>query len=162
YLDSSSSSMGFLPARGSAPAPSRLRGAPLGVLLDDEREIVVRPLERALDATAVDEDGGRRLDAQARTRADVLRDAGHGGGVVEAGAELRDVEAEVARVAEEAVAVEGLLMLEEQVVVLPESILLTGALRGGRGLAGVGMKLLLHLAIAAAVEREVAEDQLHV
>src|SRR5262249_45366581 len=128
YLDSSSSSMRFLPARGSAPAPRRLCAARLGVLLDGERVVVVRPLERTLDATAVDEDGGCRLDAQVRTCADVLGDASHGGGIVETGPELRDVEVEVARVAEEAVAVERLLMLEEQVVVLPEPILLAGAL----------------------------------
>src|SRR5262249_60775927 len=79
-----------------------------------------------------------------------------------AGPELGDVEVEVARIAEQAVAVERFLMLEEQVVVLPEPALPSGALRGRRGQAGVGMELLLHLAVAAAVERKVSEHELHV
>src|SRR5262249_53580775 len=138
----------WVPSGGSsAPAPRRLRGARLGVLLDDDGEVVVRTLERSLDPPSVDEDGGRRLDAEAGAGADVLRDAGHRGGVVEAGPELGDVEVEVARIAEQAVAVERLLMLEEQVVVLPEPALPSGALRGRRGQAGVGMELLLHLAV---------------
>src|SRR5262249_61693440 len=84
------------------------------------------------------------------------------GGVVEAGPDIGEVEVEVARIAEQAVAVERLLMLEEQVVVLPEPALPSGALRGRRGLAGVGMELLLHLAVTPAVERKVTEHELHV
>src|SRR5262249_58799244 len=112
---------GILPAGSLAPAPRRLGGARLGFLLDDDREVVVRTLERSLHPAPVDEDGGRRFDAETCARADVLGDAGHRRGVVEARTELADVEAEVARVAEEALAVERLLMLEELVVVFPEA-----------------------------------------
>ena len=85
---------------------------------------------------------GRRLDAErACPRATSAAMRSMRRGIVEAGAERRDVEADVARVAEQAVAVERLLILEQQVVVLPEASELARALRGGRRQAGVGVEL---------------------
>ena len=86
----------------------------------------------------------------------------HRGGIVEARPERGDVEPDVARVAKEAVAVERLLMLEEHVVVFPEAPEPAGALGGGRRQARVRVQLHLHARIAPAVERKVAEDELHV
>src|SRR5262249_59231359 len=77
-------------------------------------------------------------------------------------AERGDVETDLARVAEEAVPVERLLMLEEHVVVFPEPSEPPRALGGGRRQAGVGMQLLLHARVAPAVERKVTKDQLDV
>ena len=103
------------------------------VLLDDESIVVVRPVESSLDRAAIDEERGRRRDTHARPRLHVHPDARPRRGVVEAGPERRDVEVEVARVAEEALALEVIVILEEEVVVLPEPILLRGALGGDRG-----------------------------
>src|SRR5262249_51719277 len=150
------------PAGWSAPAPRRLEGACLGVFFDDERIVVVGSLERSLDAPPVDEDGGGGFHPEPRARVDVGRDAAHRAGVVETGAEGGDVETEIAPGAEQTVAVEGLLILEEHVVVLPETPLASCALRGGGGQTRVGMELLLHAVVAAAVEGKVPEDQLHV
>src|SRR5262249_27246725 len=120
---------------------------------------VVRPVEGPLDGAAVDEEGGGRGDARARPRLHVGTDARPRGRFVEAGAEGRDVEVEVPRVAEEAVALQGLVILEQEVVVLPESILLRGALRRDRGKTGIGMHRAGYVAVAARIEREVAEHE---
>src|SRR4030095_5224410 len=89
-------------------------------------------------------------------------DAVHRGGIVQTGPEGGDVELQLARIAEQAVAVERLLVLEQLVVVLPEPAEASGTLcRRGRA-AGVGMELLLQPVVARAVERVVAEDELHV
>src|SRR2546425_11233707 len=97
------------------------------LLLDDEGIVVVRPVEGPLDRATIDEEGGGGGDAHARPRLHVHPDARLRGGVVEAGPERRDVEGEVARVAEEALALEAGGILEEEVVVLPRPILLRGA-----------------------------------
>src|ERR671930_335428 len=118
-----------------------------GMLFDDERVVVV---------DAVGESPG------ARTGLDVLADAREGGGIVEAGGERAQIEPELARVAEQALALEVLVVLEEDVVVFPEPLLPAGALRRARREAGGGMERALHVGVAARVEREVAEDQAHV
>src|SRR2546428_9532885 len=80
------------------------------VLLDDESIVVVRPVESSLDRAAIDEERGRRRDTRARPRLHVHPDARPRRGVVEAAPERRDVEVEVARVAQEAVALAGVVM----------------------------------------------------
>src|SRR5881394_2578436 len=67
-----------------------------------------------------------------------------------------------ARVAEEALALEVLVVLDQDVVVLPEAVLPSRTLRRARGEAGVGMERRLHVAVAAGVEREVPEHEAHV
>src|SRR5262249_20232644 len=112
----------------TASARSRVTGRFPVVLFDDERVVIVGPIERPFDGAAVDEVGGSRGAAHARPRLHVRADAGPRGGLVEAGAEGRDVEVEVPRVAEEVLALQVLVVLEQEVVVLPEAILLRCAL----------------------------------
>src|SRR2546427_8353663 len=146
---------------GSAGA---LRAARLpGMVLDDGRVVVVDAAgDRAGSRRAVEEGRGGGLAPAARPRLDVLADAREGRGIVQAGCERGQVEPELARVAEEALPLEVLVVLEEDVVVLPEPLLPGGALRRARGEAGGGMERPLHVAVAARVEREVPEDQAHV
>src|SRR5438552_9605406 len=129
------------------------------VLLDDESIVEVRPVESSLDRAAIDEERWRRRDTHARPRLHVHPDARPRRRVIEAGPESRDVEVELARVAEEALALEVIVILEEEVVVLPEPILLRGALCGDGGEASVGVNRARDVTVAARVEGEVAEDE---
>src|SRR2546428_6308431 len=133
-----------------------------GMLLDDERVVVVDAVgERPGDRPAVEEERRGGIDPGARAGLDVLADAREGRGVVQAGCERGQVEPELARVAQEALPLEVLVVLEEDVVVLPEPLLPAGALRRARGEAGGGMERRLHVAVTARVEREGPEDQGH-
>src|SRR3989449_7101018 len=147
------------PGSAGALRAARLPGMPL----DDERVVVVDAVgERPGDRPAVEEERRGGIDPDARSRLDVLADAREGRGIVQAGCERGQVEPELARVAEEALPLEVLAILEEDVVVLPEPLLPGGALRRARGEAGGGMERPLHVAGAARVEREVPADQAHV
>src|SRR5579885_2964917 len=158
YLRSSLSSISP-PSPASAPVAGGL-GLPR-VLFDGERVVVIRALERPVHRAPVDEQRRRRTDADAG--GDVARDARAGLRRVEAGAERWNVQRKVARVAEEAVAIERALVLEERVVVLPEAVLLAGALRRKRRTAGIRMRgAILQRRVARGVERKVAEDEAHV
>src|SRR5919197_947617 len=146
---------------GSAGAARALRVG--GMLFDDERVLVVDAVgESPRDRAPIEEERRGAVDSGARSRLDVLADAREGGGIVEAGGERAQIEPELARVAEQALALEVLVVLEEDVVVLPEPLLPAGALRRARREAGGGMERALHVGVAARVEREVAEDQAHV
>src|SRR5678815_202828 len=103
-----------------------------GLRLDRDRVVVVVPVERARDAPAVDEDGRCRLDAERAAGSDVLAHAIQRFGSIEAGPEAPHVEAELAREAEQVLARQAGLILEQQVVVLPELALLRRALRRAR------------------------------
>src|SRR5207249_11239361 len=146
---------------GSAGA---LRAARLpGMLLDDERVVVVDAVgERADDRAPVEEERRGGVDPDPRPGLDVLADARARRRVVEARGERLHVEPELARVAEEALALEVLVVLEEDVVVLPEPSLPARALgRAGRQ-AGVGVGRARDVAVAARIERVVPEDEAHV
>src|SRR5213596_2279266 len=99
---------------GSAGA---LRAARLpGMLLDDERVVVVDAVgERADDRAPVEEERRGGVDPDPRPGLDVLADARARGWVVQAGAERPHVEPELAGVAEEALALEVLVVLEQDV-----------------------------------------------
>src|SRR5207247_9785249 len=107
---------------GSAGA---LRAARLpGMLLDDERVVVVDAVGgRPGDHPAVEEERRGGIDPDARSRLDVFADAREGRGIVQAGCERVQVEPERARVAEEAVPLEGRVACEEGVVILPGPLL---------------------------------------
>src|SRR5439155_1123876 len=132
----SSSLPAYSPARTSARTAARrlsrppgsagaLRPARLpGMLLDDERVVVVDAVgERADDRAPVEEERRGGVDPDPRPGLDVLADARARGRVVQAGAERLHVEPELACVAEEALALEVLVVLEQDVVVLPEAVL---------------------------------------
>src|SRR5262245_25518306 len=102
---------------------------PFAVLLDDEGVVVVVAIERALDRPAVEEDRRRRRDADAGRGRDVLADPRQRRRIVEADAEGAEVEAQLSRVAEQALAIEMLVGLEEDVEVPPEGALQPRALR---------------------------------
>src|SRR5207244_8791930 len=93
---------------------------------------------------AVEEERRGGIDPDARSRLDVLADAREGRGIVQAGCERGQVEPELARVAEEALPLEVLAVLEEDVVVLPEPLLPAGALRRARGQARGRLERPLH------------------
>src|SRR5438445_13885767 len=99
---------------GSAGAA---RAACVPGVLDDEGVVVVLARQGAGDRAPVEEERRRRADAHPRRGLDVLADAGPGGRVAEAGRERRDVEPELARVAEQALPLEVLVVVEEHVVV---------------------------------------------
>src|SRR3989441_6388834 len=133
-----------------------------GMLLDDERVVVVDAVgERPGDRPAVEEERRGGIDPGARAGLDVLADAREGRGVVQAGCERGQIEPELARVAEEALPLEVLVVLEEDVVVLPEPLLPGGALRRARGEAGGGMERPLHVAVSARGAAERPEGQAH-
>src|SRR5262245_10591296 len=90
------------------------------VLFDDERVVVVRGLERAIDDASVEEQCRGRGHPELEPDLDVLDHARSRLGRIETRAERGDLDADVPRVAEQAVAVERLLMLEELIVILPE------------------------------------------
>src|SRR5437867_944494 len=112
---------------GSRPPASARAGRTVRVLLDDERVVVVVAVQGTRHRPAVDEERRGRVDSGARARLHVLADTGAGRRVVEAGAEVRDVEAHVAGVAEEARALELFVVVEEDVLLLPETPLPAGA-----------------------------------
>src|SRR5439155_19167633 len=141
----------------SAAALGGVRLASL--LLDDERVVVVRPVQLARDGPAVDEERRRRVDAGAVADVHVLADARPGGGIVETSAKRREVEAEVPRVAEQALALEVLVILEQHVVVLPEPPLVARALRRDRRETGVRVQWNGQARVAARVERIVPEHE---
>src|SRR6184192_448609 len=143
--------------RESAATPGGVRLASL--LLDDERVLVVRAVERARYLSTVEEQRRRGVDTHAVADVDVLPDARAGGGIVEAAAKRRELEAELTRVAKETFALEMLVVLEEHVVVLPEPSLLAGAFGGDRREARVRMQRTGERRVAARVEGVVAEDE---
>src|SRR2546430_14206534 len=142
--------------RESAATPGGVRLASL--LLDDERVVVVCGVERARYLPTVEEQRRRGVDAHAVADVDVLPDTRAGGGVVEAAAKRRELEAELTRVAKETFALEMLVVLEEHVVVLPEPSLLAGAFGGDRRETRVRMQRTGERRVAARVEGVVAGD----
>src|SRR5439155_21375301 len=83
--------------RESAATPGGVRLASL--LLDDERVFVVCGVERARYLPAVEEQRRRGVDTHAPADVDALPDTRAGGGVIEAAANRRQPEAELAPVA---------------------------------------------------------------
>src|SRR3989442_2682954 len=146
--------------RSTSGSAGALRTARPGMLLDDERVVVVDAIgERAGDRASIEEERRGGVDPDARAGLDVLADARARRRVVEAGSERLHVEPELARVAEEALALEVLVVLEEDVVVLPEPSLPARALgRAGRQ-AGVGVGRARDLAVAARVALVLPEDE---
>ena len=116
-------------------------------------------------AAAVDEEGRRAGDAAQVGAVDVLGDAGSTGVVVQVVGEPFDVESELLGVADEVAEGEGVLVVEQQVVHLPERALVGGGLGGLRGKLGVGMDVAERqvppdVADVAEVAEELADDRL--
>src|SRR5947209_19988596 len=99
---------------GSAGAA---RAACVPGVLDDEGVVVVLARQGAGDRAPVEEERRCRADADPCRGVDVLADAGQRGGVAEAGRERRHVESQLAGVAEQALPLEVLVLLEERGVV---------------------------------------------
>ena len=101
----------------------------------------------AVVAAAVDEEGRGAGDTAEVGGVDVLGDPRGAGALAEVLTESLAVEPEVAGVADQVARLEGVLVLQEQVVHLPERVLVSGGFRGLGGELGVRVDV---------VQREVA------
>src|SRR5918996_4388001 len=91
----------------------------------------------AVVTSAVDEEGGGAGDAAQIRAIDVLRDTPGAGVLTQGGREAVEVEAELLGVADEVVEAKSVLMVEQEVVHLPERALVGGRLRGLGGELGM-------------------------
>jgi hypothetical protein len=88
-------------------------------------------------APTVDEEGGGAGDAAQLRAIDVLCDTSGAGVLTQRGREAVEVEAELLGVADEVVEAKSVLMVEQEVVHLPERALVAGRLRALGGELGV-------------------------
>ncbi len=100
-------------------------------------------------ASAVDEEGGRAGDAAEVGAVDILGDAGGAGVLAQVVGEAFDVEAQLLGVGDQIIRAERVLVVEQEVVQLPEGALL------GRGLGGFGGELGARVDV---VQRQVPPD----
>ena len=116
-------------------------------------------------APAVDEERRRAGDAAEVGAVDVLGDARGADAFAQVVGEAFDVETELLGVADQVVELERVLVLEQEVVHLPERALLGGGLGGLRGELSVGVDVVQRqvppdVADVAEVAQELADDRL--
>ena len=118
----------------------------------------------AVVAAAVDEEGRRTGDAAQVGAVDIFGDAGSAGVLLQLVGEPLDVEAELARRSGRGRRAEGVLVVEQEVVHLPERSLLGRGLGGFRGQLGARVDVAQrqvppHVADVAEVAEQLADDR---